>query len=65
MLTPIKLFTRLSSICPVCIADESESLGSSAVSVLGKEDSGDMPEPREYVSKVVLFCKFRDLVQTD
>ena len=63
MLTAIKLFTRLSSISPISVADEREPLSSSTVSILGEEDSSDMPEAREDIPKIVFFCEFRNLVK--
>ena len=63
MLTAIKLLTRLSSISPIRVANEREPLGSSTVSILGEEDSSDMPKAREDIPKIVFFCEFGDLVK--
>ena len=63
VLTAIKLLTRLSSISPIRVADECEPLGSSAVSILGEEDSSDMPEAREDIPEIIFFCEFGNLVK--
>ncbi|KAL8952264.1 MAG: hypothetical protein Q9222_001795, partial [Ikaeria aurantiellina] len=40
-LTAIYLVTRLRGVVPICEADKREALGSSCISILGQEDSGD------------------------
>jgi hypothetical protein len=50
-----------SSICAVCVRDESKALGTSGFAVLGQEDAGDAAVALEDFAEVVFFGEFGDL----
>ena len=50
-----------SSICAVCVRNESKALGAAGLAVLGQEDTSDTTVALEDLAKVVLFGEFGNL----
>ena len=50
-----------SSICAVCVRNESEALGAASLAVLGQEDTSDTTGALEDLAEVVLFGEFGNL----
>jgi hypothetical protein len=50
-----------SSICAVCVRNESEALGAASLAVLGQEDTSDTTVALEDLAEVVLFGEFGNL----
>ena len=58
----IHALARPSSICAVCVRDESKALGTAGLAVLGQEDTSDTAVALEDLAEVVFFGEFGDLV---
>ena len=57
----IHALARPSSICAVCVRDESKALGTAGLAVLGQEDTSDTAVALEDLAEVVFFGEFGDL----
>ena len=57
----IHALARPSSICAVCVRDESKALGTAGLAVLGQEDTSDTAVALEDLAEVVLFGEFGNL----
>ena len=58
----VHALARPSSICAVCVRDESKALGAAGLAVLGQEDTSDTAVALEDLAEVVFFGEFGDLV---